>query len=96
MTALNPIDTGFWNMADKYFDMTYYTDYLIGESWFTNVDWPSNNIKIYRSDKTNYRYRFCTIDLEGGFQPYAFQDCYFDHINYMLNGDPNIPYINVF
>ncbi|MSP68960.1 MAG: T9SS type A sorting domain-containing protein [Bacteroidetes bacterium] len=96
MTALNPIDTGFWNMADKYFDMTYYTDYLIGESWFTNVDWPYNNIKIYRSDKTNYRYRFCTIDLELGFAPNYFTDCYFDHINYMLNGDPNIPYINVF
>ncbi len=95
-TALNPIDTGFWNAADRFFDMQYYTDYIIGESWMTNVDWPTNNIKIYRSDKTNYRYRFCTIDLEMGFEPNAFEDCYFDHINYMLNADPNVPYINIF
>ncbi len=94
--ALNPADTGFWNAADQYFDMVYYTDYIIGESWLTNVDWPQNNIKIYRSNATNFRYRFCTIDLELGFDPGGAQNCYFDHIDYLLNQDPNNPYINVF
>lgn len=95
-TALNPADTGYWDAADKYFDMTYYTDYIISESWMTNTDWPYNNIKIYRSNASDFRYRFCTIDLEPGFEPNAFQDCYFDHIDFMLNQDPNIPYINIF
>ncbi len=63
-TLLNPADTGYWKQADNYFDLTWYTDYIIGESWMANTDWPYNNIKIYRSDMTNYRWRFCLIDLE--------------------------------
>ena len=61
---LDPADTGFWNQADQYFDMEAYNDYIIGESWMANTDWPWNNIKIYRSDTTDYRWRFCLIDQE--------------------------------
>ncbi len=93
---LDPNDSNFWNNADQYFDMTYYTDYIIGESWMGNTDWPANNIKIYRSDATNQRYRFCTIDLEMSMGPFAFTDCTIDHIAYMLGQDQNNPYINIF
>ncbi|MFM2285495.1 MAG: hypothetical protein RLZZ543_992 [Bacteroidota bacterium] len=94
---LDPADANFWDNADQYFDMTYYTDYIIGESWMGNTDWPANNIKIYRSDATNQRYRFCTIDLEmsmGGGS--TFTDCTVDHIAFMLGQDVNNPYINIF
>jgi hypothetical protein len=94
--ALDPENANFWNQADELFDMAYYTDYIIAESWMGNVDWPQNNIKIYKSDATNNRYRFCAIDLEGCLGPTGFVDCYFDHIEYLLNQDPNNPYINVF
>ena len=92
---LNTSDTGFWNQADHYFDMKYYEDYIIGQSWMGNVDWPGNNIKIYRSDKTNERWRFCTVDLELAMGPNSWTDCTFDHINYLLTQDPNNPYINI-
>jgi len=94
-TILNPADTAFWNQADQYFDLTYYNDYIIGESWMGNTDWPWNNVKIYRSDKTNFRWRFCLIDQELAMDPNGWTDCFYDHIAYMKNYDPGNPYINV-
>ncbi len=94
--GLNPASNNYWDQADQYIDQTYYTDYIIGESWMGNVDWPGNNIKLYRSDKTNFRWRFALIDQElamGGGNSWT--DCYYDHIDYMLTQDPNNPYINI-
>ena len=92
---LNPADTAFWNLADNYFDMFWYNDYIIAESWMGNTDWPNSNIKIYRSDKTSYRWRFCLMDMELALDPGGRTNCYFDHINYMLNYDQGNPYINI-
>ncbi len=61
---LDPSDTSYWSSADQYFDLDWYTDYIIGETWIGDPDWPWNNIRIYRSDQTNFRWRFCLIDLE--------------------------------
>ena len=93
--ALNANSALYWDSADHYFDMQYYTDYIIGESWMGNTDWPNNNIKIYRSDKTNDRYRFCIIDQELALHPNAWTTCTFDHIEFMLGQSTNNPYINV-
>lgn len=92
---LNISDTSYWTMADQYFDLTWYTDYIIGETWMGNTDWPWNNIKIYRSDKTDFRWRFCLIDLELAFMPGGWTDCYQDHIQYMFSQSPSIPCINI-
>ncbi len=95
--SLNTSDTSFWNLADNYFDLIWYNDYIIAETWVGNTDWLINNIKIYRSDKTNYRWRFCLMDMESSFIQKSNEkvDCYFDHINWMLNFDSNNPYINI-
>ncbi len=93
---LNPADTSFWSDADRYFDMQYYNDYIIGETWAGNVDWPQNNIKLYRSNTTGFRWRFCLIDLEGSMNPFGFSTAHDDHIAYVLAADPNNPFINVF
>ncbi len=94
--SLNPADTSFWNDADRYFDMTYYNDYIIAETWAGNVDWPQNNIKIYRSNTSGFRWRYCVIDLEGSMDPGGFSNAHDDHIAYVLGADPNNPFINVF
>jgi len=93
--ALNPTSPNYWDQADQYFDQTYYTDYIIAESWMGNTDWPGNNIKIYRSNKTDFRYRFCTIDLELALAPFSWSDCYSDHISYMMGQSTDNPYINI-
>ena len=94
-TLLDPADTSFWDSADQHFDLAWYTDYIIGESWMGNTDWPWNNIKIYRSDKSGYRWRFCLIDQELAMLPNGWTDCYFDHIQYMMTFDPANPYISI-
>ncbi len=93
--VLNANSPLYWDSADHYFDMQYYNDYIIGESWVGNTDWPNNNIKIYRSDKTNNRYRFCIIDQELALNPNGWTTCTFDHIAYMLGQSTGNPYINV-
>jgi hypothetical protein len=93
--GISPNQSDFWNLADQHFDLKHYSDYIIGESWMGNVDWPQNNIKIYRSDKTNKRWRFALIDLELSLQPNGWTSCTDNHIRYMLDRDPNIPYINI-
>lgn len=93
--ALNPADTNFWEQADAHFDLTWYNDYIIGESWMGNVDWPGNNIKIYRSDATNFRWRYCLIDQELAMLPNGWTDCEYDHISYLMGQDIANPYIAV-
>ncbi|QQS30550.1 MAG: CotH kinase family protein [Sphingobacteriales bacterium] len=92
---LNPSDTTYWNQADQYFDLVWYTDYIIGTSWMGNADWPGNNIKIYRSNSTGFKWRYCLIDLELALAPNGWTDFYFDHIEYMLSQSSGNPFINV-
>ncbi len=94
-SQLDPADTSFWNQADQYFDMEAYNDYIIGESWMGNTDWLWNNIKIYRSDATGFRWRFCIIDQELALLPNGWTDCYYDHISYMMTFDQTNPYISI-
>lgn len=93
--ALDPNDENYMFDADKYFDLSHYTDYIIAESWMGNTDWPGNNIKIYRSNKTNYRWRFALIDLELSLNPNGWTTCFYNHIRYMEDQSTDNPYINI-
>jgi len=95
LVHLSPSDSDYFERADNYFDMKQYTDYIIAESWMGNTDWPQNNIKMYRSNKTKYRWQFALIDLELSLQPNGWTSCTDNHISYLLSRDPNIPYINI-
>ncbi len=92
---INPATANFWNHANQYFDLEWYTDYIIGESWMGNTDWPWNNIKIVRSDKTNFSWRFCLMDMELAMLPNAWSDCNYNHIEYMLNYDQSNKFIHI-
>ena len=92
---LNPTDTDYMIQADQYFDLAHYTDYIIGESWMGNTDWPGNNIKIYRSNTTNFRWRFALIDLELSLNPNGWTTCFYNHISYMKNQSTDNQYINI-
>jgi hypothetical protein len=93
--ALDPSQSNYVELADQYFDLNHYTDYIISESWMGNVDWPSNNIKIYRSNKSNYRWRFGLIDLELSMAPNGWTSCTDNHIRYMLDQSTGNPFINI-
>ncbi len=93
--ALDPSSPTYWQDADQYFDLKHYTDYIIAESWMGNVDWPGNNIKIYRSDASQKRWRFALIDLELSMQPNGWTNCTDNHIAYMMGQSEDNPYINI-
>ncbi|MFZ5554427.1 MAG: CotH kinase family protein [Bacteroidota bacterium] len=93
--VLDPSDNGYWASADSLFDLEYYTDYIISQSWIGNSDWPDNNIKLYRSNKTGFRWRFCVIDQEWAMNPYGWNDCTFNSINFMNNVDTSWTYLNM-
>ncbi|MBU3661225.1 MAG: T9SS type A sorting domain-containing protein [Flavobacteriales bacterium] len=92
---LSPTSNNYLEQTEQYFDLKHYTDYIISESWMGNIDWPHNNIKIYRSDKTNFRWRFALIDLELCLQPNGWTSCTDNHFDYMLNQSPSNAYINI-
>jgi len=108
ISQINPLDSNFWTEADQYVDMIYYNDYIIAELWMNNVDWGANynNIKIYRSNASNYRWRYCLMDLEYGLLPNHGwingannYDCNFDLLGGYINHqtvDPGNPHFNVF
>jgi hypothetical protein len=92
--ALNETSDTYWEDADQYFDLTYYVDYICGETWMGNVDWPYNNIKIYRSDATNNRWRFAIQDLELSLQPNGWTDCWHNGLDF-LDDQGGYPYTNL-
>lgn len=93
---LDPVSPDFVQQADEYIDMKYYADYIISETWMGNTDWPGNNIKIYRSDATDYRWRFCTIDLELALQPNGWTDCTTDVLAGIIGIGEGNPFVSPF
>ena len=92
---INFDDANFWEKADRYFDMKYYNDYIIAESFIHNKDWPYNNIKIYRSNKTGHRYRYAIQDVELSLNPFGWSTSDDDPIAFLFSQNSNDPFLNV-
>jgi len=92
---LDPKSETFWDQASRYFDLENYTDYICAQSWMADVDWPYNNIRMYRSPETGNRWKFMLIDLELSLEPNGWQNSSFDHIGYMRGYDNGMPYIHL-
>ena len=93
--ALDVTAADYWEQADKYFDMKYYNDYIIAETFIQNQDWPYNNIKIYRSNKTNFSYRFAVIDIELSLQPNGWTSATDNPIAFLYAQASGYPYSNI-
>jgi hypothetical protein len=59
------------------------------------TDWPINNIRIYRSNTTGQRWRFCTVDLETGMAPNGQTGPQFNGLIYAGTQDAEIPYTHI-
>lgn len=92
LNQLDAQDTAFWLRADSIFDLNYYLDYIIAQNFIGNTDWPYNNIKIYRSNASNFRWRFCLIDVELSMAPNGWTDCYYNHFELLQNQGDTHPY----
>jgi hypothetical protein len=95
LMSINTVDDAYVDLADRYFDMAHYTDYICAQSFMANTDWPYNNIRIHRSPQTGNRWRFSLIDLEWSLAPNGWSDSNMDHIRFMREYDPGYPYIHI-
>ncbi len=89
---LSPSGGDYLTEVDKFLDIANYTDYIIGQSWIANNDWPYNNIKAWRCESTNWRWQFALIDLEWSLKPHEWTTSTFNHIHYMEGFGTNSPY----
>lgn len=90
---LKPTSADYLQKADQILDLDYYTDYVVAQSWIADTDWPYNNIKIVKGDFSRHRWRFLLQDLEWALSPNGWTNSGYDHIAFMLNYDPNMPYL---
>jgi CotH kinase protein/Lamin Tail Domain/Chitobiase/beta-hexosaminidase C-terminal domain/Secretion system C-terminal sorting domain/Divergent InlB B-repeat domain len=99
VSQLDATSADYIEQVGNFYDLENYTDYFIGESFMANVDWPYNNIKIYRSNATDFKWRFALQDLELGLGPNSWTDCSTDHIAWLMgntNGNPfTTPWYNL-
>jgi hypothetical protein len=85
-----PSDTDFFDIANQLLDVYQFTDYLIGETYLGNSDWPWNNIKIWRDRGGDNKWKYALIDVEWGLGYGAWTNAYTDMISYMFGYTYNI------
>ncbi|MFP5470712.1 MAG: CotH kinase family protein [Bacteroidia bacterium] len=64
-------------------DENNFIDYIISETFFNNIDWPSNNVLLYKIDDENSKWQFVPKDLDFGMaysSKVAFQNDMFEFL----------------
>lgn len=56
-----------YNYVETQMDIDNYVDYQIAELFFQNVDWPTNNFKLWRPQSLDGKWRWIFYDLDAGF-----------------------------
>lgn len=76
-----PSDSSFYYIADSLLNLQNFTDYIIAETWFANLDWPYNNIKAWRDRGGDNKWNYAIIDCELGLGEGAWSDVNTNLIN---------------
>ncbi len=64
----NPNGSDYLDIIGEQIDLENYIDYFIVETYFGNLDWPQNNMKMWRAaDDPNKKWRFFLYDLDAAF-----------------------------
>ncbi len=71
-------------------DIENYIDYMAAQIYFANTDWPGNNVKLWRPQTPDGRWRWILYDTDFGFGLYDAQNG-FRHETLRFASDPNGP-----
>jgi hypothetical protein len=66
--------TAVYDSVKQLMDVINFMEYEIAEIYFNNTDWPGNNIKYWRPQTTNGRWRWLIYDTDFGFGIYGAND----------------------
>ena len=70
-------------------DIDSYLEYQIAEMYFANYDWPENNMKLWRPQTDDGKWRWIFYDLDAGLRDYEY-----NMFNHCTQNDPNITWPN--
>ena len=70
-------------------DIDNYLEYQIAEMFFANYDWPENNMKLWRPQTDDGKWRWIFYDLDAGLRDYEY-----NMFNHCTQNDPNITWPN--
>ncbi|MBN3035917.1 MAG: CotH kinase family protein [Bacteroidales bacterium] len=71
LTHFQTLDTAAYDSTAKLLDIANYTDYFLSEIFYTNADWPNNNIKYWRKNDDTTRWRYIITDSDFGLGLYS-------------------------
>jgi hypothetical protein len=63
----NPDDPANYTWLRQRMDVNEYMNYLIAEIYFANIDWPGGNIKYWRQQGENHKWRWILYDTDLGY-----------------------------
>ncbi len=61
----DPESETFYEEAEQYFNLSEVQDYYIAELFFANVDFPSNNLKLWRIKSDTAKWHYFFFDMDG-------------------------------
>lgn len=64
ITGHDMSDTVMYEAAGTMLDIHSFCDYIIAETFLSNIDWPYNNIKYWRERKEGAKWRYLLMDLD--------------------------------
>ena len=64
------IDNNNYNEVAAKMDIENYIDYMIAETYFANDDWPYTNVRYWREQKDDSKWRWILEDLDLGLGPW--------------------------
>lgn len=78
-------DPEYFDEAASLVDLSSLTDYIIAETFWNNTDWPRNNIKFYRPQLPEGKYRFIMFDLDVSLNGVGYVNEETDNLGRILN-----------
>lgn len=81
-------EVGNYEFVNSKIDINNYINYCIIEMYFNNTDWPKNNLKLWKSKKTDSKWRFLLYDLDATLSNYKTNP--FDSFSDSLNAQCNL------
>lgn len=64
-------DSSAYSTALSYMDIHNYIDYMISHIYYSNTDWPGNNVKYWRDRNRDGKWRWILYDTDFGFSMYG-------------------------
>lgn len=85
-----------FQLAGEQVDISNLTDYLISEFFWNNTDWPANNLKYYKAEIEDGKWRWVIYDCDVSMNSVGWVTEHTDNLGRVLNDFQHIKTIKIF